>query len=92
VQGDVEVNIYMDVDGRWVSGDTHSKITWGWDKLKTPHEKSNSDLQRWQIQRETELELTETRDRAEWGTLHFTGPAVSFLVGCSFESLCSLEA
>ncbi|KAJ6083066.1 hypothetical protein N7467_007201 [Penicillium canescens] len=75
VQGDVEVNIYMDVDGRWVSGDTHSKIKWGWDKLKAQHENSDSDLQRWQIQRETELLLTETRDRAEWGTLHFTGPA-----------------
>lgn len=77
VQGDVDVNIYMDVDGRWVSGDTGSKIKWGWDILKTEHEELG--LNRWQVQRETELLLTETRDRAEWGTLHFTGPSVSHI-------------
>lgn len=75
VQGDVDVSIYMDVDGRWVSGDTGSKIKWAWDSLKTEHEELT--LNRWQVQRESELLLTETRDRAEWGTLHFTGPSVS---------------
>jgi hypothetical protein len=75
VQGDVDVNIYMDVDGRWVSGDTGSKIKWKQDSLKT--ENNTLFLNRWQVQRETELLLTETRDRAEWGTLHFTGPSVS---------------
>lgn len=88
VQGDVEVNIYMDVDGRWVSGDPYSKIEWGWDKLKAQHKNSDSDLQRWQIQRETELLLTETRDSAEWGTLHFTGPAVSLLIKSIVEDVC----
>jgi hypothetical protein len=66
----------MDVDGRWVSGDTGSKITWEWGSLlKTENEEPA--LNRWQLQRETELELSEIRDRAEWGTLHFTGPCVS---------------
>ncbi|KAJ5616162.1 hypothetical protein N7537_001276 [Penicillium hordei] len=73
VQGDVDVSIYMDVDGRWVSGDTGSKIMWGCDSLKTEHEELT--LNRWQVQRENELLFTETRDRAEWGTLHFTGPS-----------------
>ncbi|KAJ5499770.1 hypothetical protein N7453_008821 [Penicillium expansum] len=73
VQGDVDVSIYMDVDGRWVSGDTGSKIKWGLDSLKIEHEELA--LNRWQVQRENELLLTETRDRAEWGTLHFTGPS-----------------
>lgn len=65
----------MDVDGRWVSGDTGSKIKWEQDSLRTEHDETV--LNRWQVQRETELLLTETRDRAEWGTLHFTGPSVS---------------
>ncbi|CAG7938923.1 unnamed protein product [Penicillium nalgiovense] len=72
VQGDVDVSIYMDVDGRWVSGDTGSKIKWEIDNLKTEHE--GLTLKRWQVQRENELLLSEIRDRAEWGTLHFTGP------------------
>ncbi|KAJ5582417.1 hypothetical protein N7535_001037 [Penicillium sp. DV-2018c] len=73
VQGDVDFNIYMDVDGRWVSGDTRSKIKWKQDSLKA--ENDTLVLNRWQVQRETELLLTEIRDRAEWGTLHFTGPS-----------------
>ncbi|KAJ6187726.1 hypothetical protein N7519_002634 [Penicillium mononematosum] len=72
VQGDVDVSIYMDVDGRWVSGDTGSKIKWEIDNLETEHE--GLTLKRWQVQRENELLLSEIRDRAEWGTLHFTGP------------------
>lgn len=77
VQGDVDVNVYMDLDGRWMSGDTASKITWTWDILEGEHKKPV--LQRWQVQRENQLLLSEIRDRAEWGTLHFTGPAVSIL-------------
>lgn len=80
VHGEVEVNVYMDVDGRWVSGDTGSKISWDWDTLNIEEQKeSKESLQRWQIRRSTELLLTEIRDRAEWGTLHFTGPAVGSL-------------
>ncbi|KAJ5188662.1 hypothetical protein N7491_004982 [Penicillium cf. griseofulvum] len=74
VQGDVDVSIYMDVDGRWLSGDTGSKIKWEWGSL-LKNENEEPALNRWQVQRETELELTEIRDRAEWGTLHFTGPS-----------------
>jgi hypothetical protein len=74
VHGDVSVNIYMDVNGRWVSGDAGSKITWQYGSIDTKDRKPT--LQRWQFKRETELLLSEIRDRAEWGTLHFTGPAV----------------
>ncbi|KAB8257047.1 hypothetical protein BDV32DRAFT_128063 [Aspergillus pseudonomiae] len=73
VHGDVGVNIYMDVNGRWVSGDAGSKITWQYDGFDTKGSKPT--LQRWRFKRETELLLSEIRDRAEWGTLHFTGPA-----------------
>ncbi|KAF4211906.1 hypothetical protein CNMCM5878_001922 [Aspergillus fumigatiaffinis] len=73
VHGDVPVNVYMDLNGRWVSGDAGSQIVWQHDtfgfKGKTP------TLQKWQFRRQNELLLSEIRDRAEWGTLHFTGPA-----------------
>lgn len=74
VHGDVAVNVYMDVNGRWVSGDASSKITWQYDGFDAKGGKTT--LQRWRFKRETELLLSEIRDRAEWGTLHFTGPAV----------------
>ena len=73
-QGDVNVNIYMDVNGRWVSGNAGSQISWDYDTVKP--KVNRAALSRWQIHRQTELLFSEIRDRAEWGTLHFTGPAV----------------
>lgn len=80
VHGDVDVSVYMDMDGRWLSGDTGSQIIWEWDTLNAEDKTDKRpNLQRWQIRRTTELLLTEIRDRAEWGTLHFIAPAVSAL-------------
>ncbi|KAJ5918486.1 hypothetical protein N7466_010478 [Penicillium verhagenii] len=73
VKGEVDVNVYMDIDGRWLSGDTGSKINWEWDTVNIEN-KEKPTLQQWKIRRENELLLSEIRDRAEWGTLHFTGP------------------
>ncbi|KAJ5887829.1 hypothetical protein N7495_007870 [Penicillium taxi] len=76
VHGEVEVNVYIDVDGRWVSGNADSQIKWQRDDVDVKsHNNEKSTLQRWRIQRETELLFSEIADRAEWGTLHFTGPA-----------------
>lgn len=72
VHGDVNVNIYMDVNGRWVSGDAGSQISWDHDGVG----KNKATLHRWRIQRQAELLLSEINDRGEWGTLHVTGPAV----------------
>jgi len=69
VVGAVDISVYIDLNGQWVSGDWESVL--------------HSDLQRhgrpvklktWQVKRKTELLLSEIRDRAEWGTLHFTAP------------------
>ena len=76
VNGDTKVNIYMDMNGRWVSGDAGSPINWEHDVIQTDNSSSKQALQRWQIRRQNELLLSEISDRAEWGTLHFTGPAV----------------
>ncbi|KZF22166.1 glutaminase A [Xylona heveae TC161] len=73
VQGNFNVNLYIDVNGQWVSGDRGSRITW--QLLQTNLGDSEHSLKTWQVQRETEQLLTEYRDQAEWGALHFTGPA-----------------
>ncbi|KAL3461307.1 hypothetical protein BJX64DRAFT_163730 [Aspergillus heterothallicus] len=74
VDSDVTVNIYMDINGRWASGDPASQITW---HLETELASANSSptLQSWSLQRKTQALLSEVRDRAEWGTVYFTGPA-----------------
>ncbi|PYH76715.1 putative glutaminase [Aspergillus uvarum CBS 121591] len=73
VHGNASINVYMDINGRWVSGDTGSQLTWQYDGYSS--EESKPTLRRWRVRRESELLLSEIRDRAEWGTLHFTGPA-----------------
>ncbi|KAJ6115546.1 hypothetical protein N7523_005963 [Penicillium sp. IBT 18751x] len=75
VKGETDVNIYMDVDGRWLSGDTGAQLKWEWDTMNIGDKNKKPSLQRWQVRRTTELLFTEIRDRGEWGTLHFTGPA-----------------
>ncbi|KAJ9285527.1 hypothetical protein DTO271D3_6267 [Paecilomyces variotii] len=74
VQGDFDVNVYIDVNGQWVSGDRGSQIVWGFDHLVAQGGESSS-LKKWQVKRQGELLLSEINDRAEWGTLHFVGPA-----------------
>lgn len=76
VNGNTGVNIYMDINGRWVSGDANSAISWEHDVIEKDNSNNQHALQRWQIRRQNELLLSEIADRAEWGTLHFTGPAV----------------
>ncbi|KAL2803075.1 hypothetical protein BJX63DRAFT_88100 [Aspergillus granulosus] len=74
VDSDVAVNVYMDINGRWASGDPASQITWRFDAERASATSSPS-LQRWSLQRETQVLFSEVRDRAEWGTVYFTGPA-----------------
>ncbi|KAI4240356.1 MAG: hypothetical protein L6R40_005182 [Gallowayella cf. fulva] len=73
VKGSFNVNLYVDLNGQWVSGNRGSQIAWdlAHQKLGT----TDKGLKRWEIHRQTELLLSEERDQAEWGTLHFTGPS-----------------
>ncbi|KAI4093784.1 MAG: hypothetical protein LQ344_002687 [Seirophora lacunosa] len=73
VKGGFNVNVYVDINGQWVSGNRGSRITWEWAQQQLG--KTDKGLKTWKIRRETELLLSEERDQAEWGTLHFTGPA-----------------
>ena len=74
VKGGFDVNVYLDLNGQWVSGDRGSSIVWEYSERK--HEGSDISLKTWKVKRETELLLSEFRDQAEWGTLHFTAPSV----------------
>lgn len=80
VEGAFNVNIYIDVNGQWVSGDRGSQIVWHFDNVIAQGGKNN--LKKWQVKRQGELLFSEINDRAEWGTLHFVGPAVSFIRKC----------
>ena len=74
VKGNFNIDIYLDLNGQWVSGDTQSSIVWDFSRQKS--EKSNQGLKTWKVKRKTELMLSEFREQAEWGTLYFTAPLV----------------
>lgn len=57
--------------GEWVSGDRGSRIEWD---LHERNEKDSVKLKTWRVKRSNQELFTEIADRAEWGTLHFTGP------------------
>jgi Domain of unknown function (DUF4965)/Domain of unknown function (DUF5127) len=74
VKGNTNVDIYVDVNGLWVSGNRGSAIVWD---LGTTNIESDTQplLKTWRVKRATEQILTEYNDRAEWGTLHFSAPS-----------------
>ena len=74
VKGSFNVDIYIDLNGQWVSGDRGSKVVWDFHQAELT--KDNKGLKTWMVKRETEQLLTEWNDRAEWGTLHFSAPLV----------------
>lgn len=68
-KGDFDVNVYLDVNGQWVSGDRGSHIVWNFEE--TDYEDAEH-LKTWQVKRKTEQLFTEKRDQAEWGTMHLS--------------------
>ena len=72
MEGSFDVNIYVDVNGQWVSGDSNNIIEWDFSEQEASG--SATALKTWSVKRQTEQLLTETFDQAEWGHLHFTGP------------------
>ena len=73
VSGGFDIDIYIDVNGQWVSGNRASEIVWEFDQQQIGGGKG---LKTWKIRRQTEQLLSEWRDQAEWGTLHFSAPSV----------------
>ncbi len=74
MEGSFNIDIYIDVNGQWVSGDRGSQIAWQLSQSGFGEDKAG--LKTWAFRRQTELLFTEFLDRAEWGTIHFSAPAV----------------
>src|SRR3569833_3091656 len=74
-EGGSDENLYIDLNGEWVSGNRDSRIRWD----LSHHEPSAADggvpIKTWKISRSEEQLFTEWDDHAEWGTLYFTAPA-----------------
>ncbi|KAH0607255.1 uncharacterized protein H6S33_003243 [Morchella sextelata] len=66
VEGQVDVNIYVDLNGLWVTHERKAIIQWGLTK--------GENLTTWSIHKQDQWTFAEISDRAEWGVLHFTGP------------------
>lgn len=77
VKGTFDVNVYVDVNGLWVTGDRDKRVVWDLGNTVLAGEKG---LKTWRVKRETEQLFTEYNDRSEWGTMHFTAPSVSLSV------------
>jgi hypothetical protein len=75
VSGGFNVGIYVDINGLWVSANRGSHITWSLGENRPVADQNARPLKTWKIKRTVEALLTEDADRAEWGTLHFTGPS-----------------
>ena len=73
VQGDFDIDIYTDVNGQWVSGNLDSKIKWYMTDINFD---DTVGLQSWQVERAEGERFVEYNERAEWGRMYFTGPAV----------------
>lgn len=73
VEGDFNVNIYVDVNGQWVSGLPDAEIEWVLSDEKTKDVAQG--LKTWSVGRKDQADFSENRDQAEWGQLHFTGPS-----------------
>ncbi|KAK4151813.1 hypothetical protein C8A00DRAFT_45045 [Chaetomidium leptoderma] len=75
-EGCLDVNIYTDTNGEWVTGNRDNQVKW--ELRKSGHSGSSSSdtaLKTWKVARVHEQLFTEFADRAEWGSLYFSAPA-----------------
>lgn len=100
VEGSRDINIYVDVNGEWVSGNRANEIIWDLSAPDAPLPKTGKTrpIKTWKVARRNEQLLTEFADRGEWGTLHFSGPGdamhqsgISSLLRRSFAEKGSLN-
>jgi hypothetical protein len=73
VEGSTDLDLYIDVNGEWVSGDRGNEIEWELTQ-PGPGKSTRTRIKTWKVRRSSEQLLTEFADRAEWGTLHFSAP------------------
>ncbi|AEO63438.1 uncharacterized protein THITE_2108701 [Thermothielavioides terrestris NRRL 8126] len=75
VEGCLDVSIYTDVNGEWVTGNRDNRVKWDLHEPARSGSGSGTALKTWKVARAEEQLFTEFADRAEWGTLYFSGPA-----------------
>ncbi|KAF3760251.1 DUF1793-domain-containing protein [Cryphonectria parasitica EP155] len=75
VEGSFDVNLYIDLNGEWVTGNRDNDIEWSLEDAEPKADSSaGAGIKSWRIQRRTQQLLTEFADQAEWGTLYFSAP------------------
>lgn len=75
VEGSFDINLYIDLNGEWVTGNRGNDIEWTLENAAPkPQAASGTGIKSWRVQRRTQQLLTEWDDRAEWGTLFFSAP------------------
>jgi hypothetical protein len=74
VSGGVDVDIYIDLNGQWVSGDRNALIEWDAWGVALP---DGEFFQFWTWNRQEEQLFTEINDRSEWGKMYFIAEEVS---------------
>ena len=74
VEGNFDIDVYMDINGDGLSADANTQIQW---YIQSIEFDENGALWSWQIQREEDAIFTENADHAEWGKIHFSAPSVS---------------
>jgi hypothetical protein len=72
-EGSFDISIYVDLNGQWVSGDRGAEIEWEYIQNDVG---GKGGIKTWKVKKRTEALFTEWADRAEWGTLYFSGPSV----------------
>ncbi|KAJ4389168.1 hypothetical protein N0V93_006631 [Gnomoniopsis smithogilvyi] len=76
VEGTFDINVYIDLNGEWVTGDRSNDIEWSLEQAepKPGSTAAVAGIKSWKVQRRTQQLLSEFADRAEWGTLYFSAP------------------
>jgi hypothetical protein len=74
IYGGFDIDIYIDINGLWVSANRGNQIQWQFEQAEHSQNPGKKPLKTWRVKRAIEQLLTEDADRAEWGTLQFTGP------------------
>lgn len=71
------VSLYSDVDGRWLSGDSNSRLQWsiGLNSKKTP---DGRNVISHIVEKETHGRFSEWYDKAEWGHLYWSTSMVIY--------------
>ena len=65
------VDLYSDIDGRWLSGDPNSRIRWSVG-LNARKKEDEENVVSHIIEKETHGKFSEWSDKAEWGQLYWS--------------------